>query len=433
MRAVTRRLLPFLMLCFAVAYLDRSNIAFAALQMNEDLKLTASAFGFGAGLFFVGYCLFEVPSNIMLQRVGARRWIARIMLTWGLLAGAMAFVWNDTSFYVMRFLFGAAEAGFYPGVIYYLSRWYPAAHRGRVIGYFMAAVPISGMIAAPLSGALLSLDGYGGLQGWQWLFIVEAAPAVLLAPVALRLLTESPQEAVWLRTEHREWLVRRLAVEATRAEASKHGNAQARSVLSILSQPLILALCAVYFVNVSLNNAVSFFMPMAIKQAGLSDMQTGVAAVAPSFVALLGLIWWSRHSDQANERKWHVALALIVGGSGLALAAMSTGVAPRLIGFSLALAGAYSATPCFWAMATQSIHGRAAAGGIAVVSAVGMLGGFVMPSVIGVLADRTGTFATGQGFAAALSLLAGLLLATFWRGTTKAVSSADPSSDVAKC
>jgi MFS family permease len=406
MRAVKWRLVPLLMLCYVVAYLDRGNVAFAALQMNADIGLSKGAFGFGAGLFFVGYCLFEVPSNLLLHRFGARRWIARIMISWGICAALMAAVWDETSFYVLRFVFGLAEAGFYPGVLYYVSCWFPASQRGRIVGIIMAAAPISAIFSSPVSGALLSLDGLAGLQGWQWMFIIEALPAILLAPVVLTFLVDSPAQAKWLSPAQRNWLTSRLA-EEERAKAGQPGHA---SSLRALLNPLVFGLAVVYFAGISLNNSVQLFLPQIIKAGGLTDLQTGFAATVPSLVGLVVILLWSRHSDYRNERKWHTAVAMLMGAGGLIAATLVHGLPLQLFAFSLAVAGANAMAPCFWTIPPMFLTGIARAAGIAAISSMGILGGFVAPSVIGFMADRTGSFARGQQMVAVTVALAAFLL-----------------------
>jgi MFS transporter, ACS family, tartrate transporter len=299
MARVSARLLPFLIVCYFVAYLDRVNVSFAALTMNKDLGLSASAYGLGAGIFFLAYAVLEVPSNLLLAHFGARRWIARIMFTWGIMSGAMAFVGNETWFYIVRFLLGAAEAGFFPGMIFYLTLWFPAAYRGRVIGYFMAAIPLSTVIGAPISSALLGLDGVLGMHGWQWLFILEAAPALLLSVVVLFYLTDKPADAGWLRDDERRWLVDRLAAEERQRVAARH-----YGVLEALLNPHVLALSLVYFGAVATNYGLSFFLPQIVKAFGMSNLQTGFVSAIPYVVGVVGIVWWSRRSDAKLERRW---------------------------------------------------------------------------------------------------------------------------------
>jgi ACS family tartrate transporter-like MFS transporter len=289
------RLIPFLVLCFFVAYLDRVNVGFAALTMNRDLGLSASAFGFGAGIFFVTYALFEVPSNLLLERVGARRWIARIMFTWGILSGAMAFIHGETGFYVVRVLLGVAEAGFFPGIIFFLTLWFPAVYRARIIGAFLAAVPLATVIGAPVSGLLLGLDGRLGLRGWQWLFVLEAAPALILSGIVLWYLTDRPADAAWLAPDERTWLVTRLRQEQIKRESVRRYN-----VAQALRDPRVLALSVVYFGAVATNYGLSFFLPQIVKAFGGSNVEAGVVTAVPYVAGALGA---SRHPPRSTTRR----------------------------------------------------------------------------------------------------------------------------------
>ena len=405
-RKMTYRLIPLLLVCYVVSYIDRSNIAYAALQMNSDLGLSQAAFAFGAGIFFLGYCVFEIPSNLLLHRFGARRWIARIMVTWGIFAAAMAFVWDKHSFYVLRFLFGMAEAGFFPGVVYYLSCWFPASHRGRVMGVFLAALPVSGIISGPMSGALLLMDGIWGLAGWQWLFIVQAAPAIFLAPLILFWLPDTPNEAEWLSLEEKEWLAAQFAEE----EVQKSTEGNHLSSLKSLMHPMVIGLALIYFAIVACLNSISFFLPQILKQSGLSNLETGFAASISNLIALGIVLFWSRHSDRTQERKWHTAIALIVGATALIVAASSDNLIIQIAAFAIALGGALSSSPCFWAMPPMFLSGIAKAGGIGAISSIGVLGGFVAPVLIGYLTDRSGNFALGQTVIAVFVIAAAIFL-----------------------
>jgi ACS family tartrate transporter-like MFS transporter len=402
------RFIPFLMLCYLIAYLDRSNIGFGGLQMNSDIGLSAGAYGFGAGLFFVSYCLCEIPSNLVLYRVGARRWIARIMLAWGVVAVSMALVWNERSFYVVRLLLGAAEAGFQPGVLFFLTSWFPKRYRARMVGLFMASVPLSGLIGSPLSGQLLGLNGVGGLRGWQWLYIVEGAPAMVVAFFVLKWLTDEPSKADWLSDEERDWLLQ----EKTR-ETQSIVRPQGHGLLQALADPRVPALGLLFLSNSMLLNANVFFLPQVVKAFGLSNQMTGFVAAIPSLVGLVAVIWWGRHSDKHGERRWHAAIALFVGGLGLALSVVLPHPLLRLISLSLALAGTYGFTPAFWSMPGSFLTGAAAAGGIAAISALGNVGGFIAPSVVGRLQEITGNVGAGQMLIAGIAMIAALLLVKF--------------------
>jgi ACS family tartrate transporter-like MFS transporter len=406
LRRISWRLLPLLMLCYFAAYLDRVNVSFAALQMNRDLDLNATAYGLGAGLFFVTYCLFEVPSNLLLYRFGAPRWIARIMLTWGLAAAAMAFIHTRGAFYTVRLLLGAAEAGFYPGIIFYITTWFPARHRGLVLGLFLTAIPVSGIIGAPLSGYLLSLDGLHGLRGWRWLYLVEALPALLLAPVVLRLLPAAPENARWLSDSQREWLVAELASERDRLESVR-----VFSVRQALTDPRVLLLAAVYFTNVCLLNGITFFLPQIVSGLGLSPLQTGFVVAVPNVLALLALLWWGRRSDRRSNRYTDAALPNMAGGALLLAAVLVHD--PRLQ--VAAIAGAFACTLAFaspfWAIPGTFLSRAAAAGGIAAISSLGVIGGFLAPWIVGLIRDATGNFRLGLGAIAILTLLVTTLCA----------------------
>lgn len=305
MRRVTARLIPFLILCYFVAFLDRVNVGFAALTMNKDLGISSTVYGQAAGIFFLSYFIFEVPSNLALARFGARKWIARIMLSWGIISGAMALVSGETSFLVVRFLLGAAEAGFFPGIIFFLTLWFPSAYRGRIAGYFMAAIPLSSVLGAPLSGLLLGMDGVMGLKGWQWMFIIEAVPAVLLSVAVLSYLTDRPADAAWLPADERAWLARRLDLEERQRTDAKHF-----SVMQALLNPKVLLLSLVYFGNVACLYGTSFFLPQIVKQFGLTNLQTGFVAAIPAVVGVIGSVAWGRSSDSRGERKGHLLFAL---------------------------------------------------------------------------------------------------------------------------
>jgi sugar phosphate permease len=399
MRRIAWRLLPFLMLCYFVAYLDRVNVGFAALQMNADLQLSAAQYGFGAGLFFVSYCLLEVPSNVLLYRFGAPQWIARIMFTWGICAAAIAFVKTDTAFYVMRLLLGAAEAGFYPGVVFFLTLWFPAAYRARVLGLFLAAIPISGIIGAPSSGLLLSLDGLLGLRGWQWLFLVEAAPAIFLAPVVVRFLQNGPADATWLPADEREWLVGQLAREQRQVEGGR-----TYTLRQALTRPLVLLLAVGYFANVCLLNGIQFFLPQIVKGLGMSNIQTGFVTAIPSLVALVALLWWGQRSDRTGERFGHAATANAVGGAALLLAMLVQNPVVRVGALALAFGCTLAFTAPFWTIPGSFLSRGAAAAGIAAISSIGVTGGFLAPWFVGVTRDLTGDFRIGLGAIAVMTL-----------------------------
>lgn len=405
MKRVMYRIVPVIILCYFANYLDRVNVSFASLQMNGDLKLNAAAYGFGAGLFFVGYFFFEIPSNLILYKVGARRWIARIMFTWGLCAAGMAFITNETSFYVMRLLLGISEAGFQPGIFFFLSLWFPTSYRGRVLGLFFAAIPISGMLGSPLSGMLLSLDGMLGLRGWQWLYLIEALPALMLAPVFYFYMQDKPEDASWIPAPERQWLAVKLLSEKKAREEKK-----VYSILQSLTNPWVVFLGLIYFSNVCLNNGIGFFLPQIIKGFGVTNLQTGFIAALPSACALVGVIWWGRRSDRHQERYGHAALASFLGGLGLLLSVVLHDPVARVAALSLAMAGTLSFAPVFWTIPPSFLSGAAAASGLAAISALGILGGFLSPWFVGVLKDLTGDFRYGLGAIAGFGMFAALAL-----------------------
>jgi D-galactonate transporter len=408
MAKVMRRLVPFLILCYFAAYLDRVNVGFAALTMVPDLHLSKTAFGFGAGIFFLAYFVFEVPSNLALDRFGASRWIARIMVTWGILSGAMALVSGETSFYVVRTLLGAAEAGFFPGIIFYLTLWFPGVYRARIIAYFMAAIPLSSVIGAPVSGLILYADGALGLRGWQWLFIIEAVPAILLGFVCWFYLTDHPAHAVWLAPEERQWLVERMAAERrVREQARRYG------VMEALVNPRVLAIALIYFGAVAVNYGLSFWLPQIVKAFGLNNAQTGFVTAIPYVIGTIGMVYWGRRSDRLGERKGHMAIALIAAAGGIAVSAVLSDPVAKMIALSVAGFGIFSCLPIFWTFPTAFLSGTAAASGIAVINSIGNLSGFAGPYVMGALRDYTGSFASGLfviAGAAVVSLIIVLLL-----------------------
>jgi MFS family permease len=393
------------MLCYFFAYLDRVNLSFASLQMNSALHLNATTYGFGAGLFFLTYCACEIPSNLLLYRFGATRWIARIMFSLGACAAAMAFVSGKPSFYAVRLLLGAAEAGFYPGILFFLTLWFPARYRARVLAVFIAAIPISGIIGAPLSGFLLSLNGLAGLQGWQWLYLVEAAPALLLAPLVVWRLQDNPAQAHWLPDEDRRWLIDRLQSERAAVESHRK-----YSIVESLTNSRLLLLAAVYFTNVCLLNSITFFLPHIVKGFGVSDQQTGLIVALPSALALVALIWWGRRSDRLQERYGHAALANLCGGAALLASVVISDPVFRVAAIAIAFACTLAFTAPFWSIPGSFLTGAAAAGGIGAISALGVFGGFLSPWFIGFVKDRTGDFRVGLGIIAILAMFTAFAL-----------------------
>jgi MFS transporter, ACS family, tartrate transporter len=373
------RLIPFLMVCYFVAYLDRVNLGFAALTFKGDLGLSDAAYGLGAGIFFAGYFIFEVPSNILLERIGARVWIARIMVSWGIISAGMALVQGETSFYIMRFLLGAAEAGFFPGIILYLTYWYTSAQRAQMIGLFMIAVALSGVIGAPLSTWILtSLGGLSDLKGWQWLFILEAAPAIVLGIVTYFYLTDRPSEAAWLSPEERDSISDRLSAERASREAIR-----TFSLAEALYHPRILGLGLVYFGIVTGLYGLGFWLPQIVKAFGLSTAMTGWVVAIPYLFSAIVMIPWAAHSDATGERVWHVATPAFFGGAGLIAGAYIGDPVPAMVALTVGSVGTFAALPTFWSLPTALLTGTAAAGGIALINAVGNIGGFAGPYLVG--------------------------------------------------
>ena len=389
-RRVTTRLVPFLIVCYFVAYLDRVNVGFAALTMNKELGLSSTAYGLGAGIFFLSYFLFEVPSNLFLERFGARKWIARIMFTWGLLSGSMAFITGETSFYVVRFLLGIAEAGFFPGIIFYLTLWFPAAYRARIIGFFMAAIPLSSVLGAPLSGMLLDLNGWHGMRGWQWLFIIEAAPALILSVVVFFYLTDRPADAKWLGADQRAWLANRLALEEKQRVTAQH-----LGIVETLLNPKVLGLALVYFGAVACNYGIGFFLPQIVKGFGLTNFNTGLVTAIPYVVGVVAIVCWGRRSDQKQERKFHCASALALASVGIAASTFLPDPTLKMLALSVAAFGVFGCLPVFWTLPTSFLSGAAAAGGIAAINSIGNLSGFAGPYLVGAIKDATGSFDGG--------------------------------------
>lgn len=400
-KTVTWRLVPFLILCYFVAYLDRVNVGFASLTMNKDIGLSSSAYAFGAGIFFLSYFVFEVPSNLFLERFGARKWIARIMVTWGILSGCTALVQGEYSFYFVRCLLGIAEAGFFPGIIFYLTLWFPAQYRARIIGLFMAAIPLSSVLGAPLSGYLLGFDGVYGLHGWQWLFIIEALPALILAVVVLFYLTDRPADAAWLPADQREWLSTRLTFERKQRETAQH-----YSVMQALTNPRVLLLALVYFGAVAGNYGIGFFLPQIVKAFGLTNLETGFVTAIPYVVGTISIIYWGRHSDQTGERRFHAAFALLVAAIGITASTYLPDPTLKMVALSVAAFGVFGALPVFWTLPTAFLSGASAAGGIAIVNSIGNLSGFFGPYLMGYLKDMTGSFNAGLLCLAGFNIMA---------------------------
>jgi len=405
LRKITLRLIPFLFILYIVAWLDRVNVGFAALQMNADLGFSSAAFGFGSGVFFLGYCLFEVPSNLVLHRVGARRWISRIMISWGVISTAMMFVRTAPAFYALRFLLGAAEAGFFPGVVYYLSHWYPEGQRARAIAAFMTAVPVSGVIGGPLSGALLTLNGLFGLAGWQWLFLVEGVPAILLGVIVLVYLTDRPEAAHWLSPAEKDWLVSRLAAE----RSHRDGNLPV-GIFAALTNPTIWHLGIIFLFAAIGFYGYSFWAPLVVKSlTGSSDLGVGVILGAVSVVTIIAMMLNSAHSDQTDERPLHVAMALLISGAGFFGCALVRDPILALLFLALVPIGHCAAYGPFWSIPSRFLSGAPAAAGIALVVTIANVGGFVGPTIIGAMKDRFGTHGPAFMLLGGCAIVAALL------------------------
>ena len=424
-RKVTWRIIPFCFTLYIISYLDRANIGYAALQMNKDLALSSEAFGFASGIFFFGYFLFEVPSNIMMARFGARIWIARILLTWGVVSVLTAFVQSSTQLYIARFLLGVAEAGFFPGIIIYLTYWFRKKEQATTIALFTAAIPVSYLIGAPLSTAVMDIfDGVAGLGGWRWMLLIEGAPAVLGGLACFFLLTDRPEQAAWLKPEEKAWLTGELDRErAVRGQKVEHlGTWQA------VANPKVLYLSAIYFIYQCGSLGVGYWMPQIIKGFGstLSNTQIGLIAMLPYAVATAGMILWSRRSDRTGERKMHSAWPLLLSGVTLMAAGLVANAGLAMVCIALALTGLYAFKAPFWAVPTLFLTRATAAVSVAVINSIGNLGGFVGPYIIGVIKGWTGSAAGGLIFLAALVLIAFAMMASMRLGTGR-----DPAGEPA--
>jgi MFS transporter, ACS family, tartrate transporter len=386
-RRVAWRLMPLLMLGYFCAYLDRVNVGFAGLTMNKALGFSAAVFGFGSGVFFVGYFLAEIPSNLVLARVGARRWIARILLTWGIISGLTAFAWNDWSFYGVRFLLGVAEAGFYPGIVLYLTWWFPSAYRSRMQAIFQSASVISLIIGPPVSAELLRLDGVFGLQGWQWLFLVEAVPPIIMCFVTWIWLTDHPRDAAWLRPDQRNWLAKRIEDEDAQRDAVHR-----YELGEALRNPRVWLLTLVYFGQNVSNYGLLIFLPQIIKSFGISTQMTGLVSAIPFVFAAFAMIYWGYRSDRSGSRTAYVASACLLCAVGLGACIFIGTSQPviMMVALILGVMGQQSIAPTFWPLPTAMLSGAAAAGGIALINSVGNLGGFLGPYMFGLIKDAAG-------------------------------------------
>lgn len=404
------RLIPFLVFLFILAWLDRVNVGFAKLHMLQDLEFSEAVYGLGAGIFFIGYFLFEVPSNLLLEKIGARKTLARITILWGAASIAMAYVTTPTQFYIMRFLLGVFEAGFFPGVVLYLTYWFPAAYRARVNGLFMTSFALAGVIGGPLAGLILNgMQGVGHLSNWQWLFVIEGIPSVIAGLFVLMYLPEKPAKAKWLTSAEQQAVTQALALENTQA-AGKHF-----SFKDAYSNYRVWFCAAVYFCIVSGNATIAFWTPSIIKDIGVtSDLMIGVLSAIPFIAGTIAMIWNGTHSDKTGERRLHCAIATLIACIGLTATGMLLHNAVfALIALTVASVGILAAFPVFWSIPAAFLAGTAAAGGIALINSIGNLAGFVAPYMIGSLKTSTGSLASGLYFVAALEILASILVVAF--------------------
>jgi ACS family tartrate transporter-like MFS transporter len=416
-RIVIWRLIPLLLLAYLAAYVDRINIGFAGAALKHDFAFSNTVFGFGGGLFFIGYFLFEVPSNLLLAKFGARRWIARIMVSWGLLSAAMIFVQGPYSFYLLRFLLGFAEAGFFPGVIYYLVCWFPGSYRARMMALFTAGIPLSTVIGAPISSALLKMSGIAGLPGWQWMFLLEGLPAVAIGVLVFFLLPDRPRDAKFLSPEQKQWLETTLAAEPERYVAP-----QLRSTLKSFYDLRVITLCLIYFANISTNISLAFFLPQIIASTGTTVMQTGWLTAIPSAVGVLGLVVIGFLSDRFANHRALLLVALLFTAAGLFAAAQFGAGGASAIGIAaLAFAsiGIHGLKAPFWSLVPLTLAGPATAGGIAWINSVGNLGGSFGPSILGWLTDTFGTYRAGMYALAGVQLAVALLAMIILRPQTE--------------
>jgi D-galactonate transporter len=408
-RKITRRLMPYLFLCYILAYVDRVNVGFAKLQMQQDLSLSDTAFGFGAGVFFIGYFFFEVPANVILRKLGARRWLGPIMMVWGLVSASMIFTRGEIGFYALRFLLGVVESGFFPGVILYLTFWFPSRQRARKVAVFMSAIPLSGVLAGPLSGWILaSMGGVAGLRAWQWLFIVEGIPSFIAGVVTLFFLTDSPAQAAWLTGEEKDLVRRQLAEEDQCKRASESGR---HRLADTFRNPAVWLLCLVYFGVVAGNYGIGFWLPQVIQETlTRNPLAIGWITVIPYAASVVAMNLAGRHSDRTGERRWHLALAAFLGSVSFAASAIPgiSGTA-GLAALTLATVGMLSASSLFWALPTERLSGAAAAAGIAWINSVGNLAGYAAPFAVGLIRDHTHSMSLALVALSGTSLTAALV------------------------
>jgi len=419
MRKVYLRLLPFAMICYILAYIDRINVSFAGLTMRDDIGMSAATFGFAVGMFYWGYFIFEVPSNVILEKIGARIWIARIMITWGILAGATAFVKDSTSFSIVRFLLGVAEAGFFPGIVLYFTYWFPANHHARIVAGCLVGLPVAVALGSPISTALLGLDGLFNLRGWQVMYIAEALPTVVLGVITYFVLIDRPQQAKFLSAEERDWLVNKIASERRATEEVRR-----YSLWEALYNPRVLLLALNYLGIVTASLGMLFFIPQIIKSLGnYSNMTVGWLTMIPYICGGIALVVWGQISDRMNERRWNLFYACVFSTVGLVIAGMTMGTWWALVGMSIAAMGFYGSKGPFFAMPPMFLTGSALAAGVAWINSLGNLGGFFGPWYVGVMKDLTGSYAGGLYGLALLGFISALVCALFLHIPKPAASS----------
>lgn len=400
------RLIPFILVVYFVNYVDRVNVGFAALTMNRDLGLSPAVFGFGAGIFFIGYFLFQVPGNVILQRVGARRWMFCIMLIWGFISAANAFVQGPLSFYALRFILGVAEAGFFPGMLLYLTYWFPQAYLARFTASFMTGIPLAFIIGGPVSSLILEMDGIAGLRGWQWLFIIEGAPSCFLAFVALKLLPDGPAHARWLTDDEKKSIAGLLAVQDLK---------ERHDFWTALRDPRVLALGLVLLGSQFGLYGVQLWLPQIVQAMGYSNFATGFVVALPFMASMGAMIFWGRSSDVRGERIWHIAVAALVAASGLAVASLAQSNLLMLVGLTFGLVGTLSLPGPLFSLPSSFLSGAAAAGAIALVNSMGTLGRFLGPTVVGVFRQESGTYASGMAALALGLVMSAAIVLTFGR------------------
>ncbi|WP_137983817.1 MFS transporter [Pseudomonas viridiflava] len=407
-RRITLRLIPFIFICYLFNYLDRVNVGFAKLQMLDALNFSETVYGLGAGIFFIGYVLCGLPSNLALNRFGPRRWISLMMITWGIFSTCLLFVTTPVEFYALRFLTGMAEAGFFPGIVLYLSRWYPNQRRGRIMALFMSAIPVSGLLGGPFSGWILNhfAAGQGGMAGWQWMFLIQGVPTVALGALAFVLLCDKVEDARWLAPEQRQ----RVKTDITNDELSRpvHGKS---SVASVLTMPFIWILGFIYFCIQSGVYAINFWLPSIIKNLGFSDaLVIGWISAVPYLMAGVFMLLVGRSADLRNERRWHLVVPMLMGATGLLIAAnFATLPIVAIIGLTIATMGALTSLPMFWPLPTALLSASVAAGGLALINSIGQMAGFLSPYLVGWIKDQTGSTTLALYALAALTIVGSLV------------------------